>query len=210
MSRRQRVSNAPAVHPTHAKILERAVAVLDEDGFDRFSVQRVLDEAEVSRPTLYRHFTDVDGLIEAALIETFRREVDRYVTLAAQVVEQATDLASFREALRTLLLNFSTVPAAVRMQRTHTIVLASTRPKLAAAVAAVQRTLTDGWQTNLEEAQRRGFVRADLDTRAAGVMVQAIALGRIVDDADSHHLTNKRWAQTFFDLIDRAFLNPAT
>ena len=208
MSRRQRVSHTPDVHPTRAKILERAVAALDEDGYDRFSVQRVLDEAEVSRPTLYRHFNDVDGLIEAALIETFRREVDRTLNIATQIVEQSTDVATFRKALRGLLRNFSTVPAAVRIQRSHTIVLTATRPQLAAAIAPVQQTLTDGWQATLEEAQRRGFVRADLNTHSAAVLIQAIALGRIVDDATTHPLTNEQWAQAHFDFIDRTFLNP--
>jgi AcrR family transcriptional regulator len=61
MARRQRSSRAPAVRPTYSKILEQAVVVLNEDGFDRFNVQRVLESAEVSRATLYRHFPDVDS-----------------------------------------------------------------------------------------------------------------------------------------------------
>lgn len=38
-------------------------------------------------------------------------------------------------------------------------------------------------------------------------MIQAIALGRIVDDAASTHLGNERWAQSFFEFIDRTMLS---
>jgi AcrR family transcriptional regulator len=206
MSRRQRSSKAPAVRPTYTKILDHAMAVLNEDGFDRFSVQRVLDEAEVSRATLYRHFPDVDALIEAALIEAFRQEVDLYLNIVTGLIEQSSDPTMFRNELRTLIDAFSTLPAVVRLHRTHTIALAATRPQLAAAIATVQETLTDGWDTTLQDAQHRGFVRADLDTRAAAVLIQAMALGRIVDDAATNHLDNQRWAQTFFEIVDRAIL----
>lgn len=194
------------MRPTYRKILDEAMAVLTEDGFDQFNVQRVLDRAEVSRATLYRHFPDVDGLIEAALIETFRQEVDLYLNRSAELIERSPDRTAFRDGVRTLLQDFSTVPAIVRLRRTHTIALAATRPELAAAIAPIQQSLIDGWESTLAEATKRGFMRTDLDIRATGVMIQAIALGRIVDDAATSHLDNDRWAQVFFDVVDRAFL----
>lgn len=182
--------------------------MLDEDGFDRFSVQRVLDGAEVSRATLYRHFPDVDGLIEAALVETFRREVDFYSGRVAELVQSAADIPTFRAELRKLLQTFSSSPPLNRLRRTHTFALASTRPRLAAAIAAVQETLTDGWDATIQEAQRRDLARKDLDSRAAAIIIQSMALGRIVDDAAESHLSNKRWAKTFMEFIDRAVLAP--
>ena len=209
MSRRQRSTKAPAVRPTYTKILEHAMAVLNEDGFDRFSVQRVLDTAEVSRATLYRHFPDVDTLIEVALVENFRGVVNLYLGMVADMVERTSDLEGFRTAVRAFLETFSTIPATVRLQRTHTIALGSTRPNLAEAIASVQETLTDGWDATFQEAQRRGFLRRDLDTRAVAVILQSMGLGRIVDDAATTHLGNERWAQAMFEFVDRAILSPA-
>ena len=150
MARRQRSSRAPAVRPTYSKILEQAVLVLNEDGFDRFNVQRVLESADVSRATLYRHFPDVDSLIEAALVHTFRQVVDFYISAATNLVESSADLAAFRTAVRTFLDNFATIPSTVRLQRTHTIALGATRPELAAAIAEAKEELTDGWDTALD------------------------------------------------------------
>jgi len=206
MTRRQRGSRAPAERPTYRRILDQAVLVLDEDGFDRFNVQRVLDGAAVSRATLYRHFPDVDGLIEAALIHTYRQVVDLNLGIASDLVETSQDLASFRDAVWTFLRNFSTIPADVRVRRTHTIALAASRPTLARAIAAAQEDLTDGWDTAFRLAQQRGLLRADLDTRAAAVMLQAMALGRIVDDASATRIDNDRWARAFFEFVERTML----
>jgi AcrR family transcriptional regulator len=206
MSRRQRLSKPLPGSTTHEKILSRAMVVLSEDGFDRFSVQRVLDGAEVSRATLYRHFPDVDGLIEAALVENFRQVVDLYLNIARQLLDDSPDLATFREGVRTLLQNFSSVPAVVRLQRTHTIALTTTRPQLAVAIAEVQEALTDGWEATLQDAQRRGFVRSEIDARVAAVFIQSMTLGRIVDDAAVSHVSNERWAQTFFEFVDKTIL----
>lgn len=208
MSRRQRISKAPAVRPTYSKILEQAMLVLNEDGFDRFSVQKVLEGAEVSRATLYRHFPDVDALIEAALVENFRQVVDLYTRVVSELIEFSTDLSGFREGLRAFLKGFSSIPPEVRLRRTHTIALGSTRPELGAAIAPVQETLTDGWEQNLRRAQRRGFIRKDLDTRVAAVVIQAITLGRIVDDAAVSHVGDERWANSIFEFLDRAYFEP--
>jgi AcrR family transcriptional regulator len=207
-SRRQRITKAPAERPTYRKILDTAVAVLYEDGFDRFNVQRVLDEAEVSRATLYRHFPDVDGLIETALVETFRQELDRFQGMAVELVERSTDVTSFRHEVRQFFEVFSSIPAVFRLRRTHTFALASSRPGLAATVAIIQETLTDSWESTIQTAQHKGLIRKDLDSRAAAVMIQSIALGRIVDDTAVSHISNEQWADMFFQLIDRTMIVP--
>lgn len=64
MYRRQRATYEEARQPTQTRILNAAVTVMREDGFDRLNIQRVLELAEVSRATLYNRFGDVDSLIE--------------------------------------------------------------------------------------------------------------------------------------------------
>lgn len=208
MSRRQRTRRHEGAHPTYDKILEQATTVLSEDGFDQFNVQRVLDGAEVSRATLYNHFADVDTLIEAALVATFAQETDLYRSRVARVIDDAHDDATFREALRTLINDFSHLPASVRLRRTHTIALGTTRPSLAASIAEIQDQITETWSTTIREAQARGFVRNDLDPHAAAVMVLSLTIGRIVNDAAGNQISDEQWASAFFDILDRAMLTP--
>lgn len=206
MSRRLRSSRAPAERPTFRKILDQACAVLRDDGFDLFNVQRVLDGAHISRATLYRHFPDVDGLIEAAPVENFRRDVYVNLSTVTGLVAQVHDNEAFRNGIRAVIQSLGHLPARLRLQRTHTIVLGSTRPELAAAVASVQEELTSGWESAILQAKERGFVRTDLDVRAVAVLILSLTLGRIVDDAAAHQLDNGRWAAAFFDIVDRSFL----
>lgn len=204
--RRQRALRPPAERPSYRKILEHAISVLNDDGFDRFNVQRVLDEANVSRATLYRHFPDVDGLIEAALIEIFRKEIFINLRLVSELVASSTDFEAFRDGLRRVVSSVSELPPAVRLRRAHIVTLAHTRPAFGSAVASVQQDLTDGWGLALQEIVRRGFARQDLDIPAVAVIVQSIGIGRIIDDAAVTHLSDEQWANAYFEYLDRVVL----
>ena len=168
----------------------------------------MLDEAEVSRATLYNHFTDVDTLIEAALVETFARESAQLRTRFGELIEQSTDRASFIKALRAYFTLHGKVPTEVRMRRAHTISLSSTRPTLAAAIAVVQDEVTAAWQEAIEELQRRGYLRADLDARTMAVMSQAIPLGRITDDVATEQVGDKRWTAMWIHVVEQSFVTP--
>lgn len=206
MSRRQRSRRADGEHPTYTAILEQAVVVLTEDGFDRFNVQRVLDRAQVSRATLYNHFGDVDTLIEAALVATFTRETDLYRARLANIVDDAPDRAAFRTALMALMNDFSRLPATVRLRRAHTIVLSASRPQLATAVAGLQDQINETWSRTIRNGQARGFIRTDIDPHEAAVMVLSLTLGRIVDDVAGSGIGDERWAAAAFDIFDRAMV----
>jgi AcrR family transcriptional regulator len=208
MSRRQRSRPQDGDNPTSARILEQAMIVVTEDGFDQFNVQRVLDGAGVSRTTLYNHFTDVDTLIERALVATFAQETDHYVALLGTIVADAPDRAAFGDAVRSLITAFSHLPAAVRLRRTHTIALGAARPTLQASIAEQQDRITAAWATTISDAQQRGFIRRDLEPHATAVMVLSITIGRIVDDAAGEQISDQQWASAFIDIAERAILTP--
>ena len=209
MSRRKRLERTPNGAPIREKVLVQAMELLAKEGFDRFNVQRVLDGAGVSRATLYRHFPDVDGLIEAAMVEIFRQQVDLTLGAARDLVELSTDREMFRDGLRPLLEALSKTPAQVRIQRAHTLVLGASRPELGKAVATVQESLNDGWEEVVRSAQMRGLVRKDVDPRTVGVLVQSLSLGRIIDEVAVKQMGDTNWAKALFDVLDRAFFTEA-
>ena len=209
MSRRKRLERTPNGAPIREKLLVQAMELLANDGFDRFNVQRVLDGAGVSRATLYRHFPDVDGLIEAAMVEIFRQQVDLNLRAARELVELSTDKEMFRDGIGRLLEALSKTPAQVRILRAHTVVLGTSRPELGKAVATVQESLNDGWEEVVRSAQMRGLVRKDVDPRTVGVLVQSLTIGRIIDEVAVKHMGDTNWAKALFDVLDRAFFTEA-
>ena len=209
MSRRKRLERTPNGAPIREKLLVQAMELLANDGFDRFNVQRVLDGAGVSRATLYRHFPDVDGLIEAAMVEIFRQQIDLNLRAARELVELSTDKEMFRDGIGRLLEALSKTPAQVRILRAHTVVLGTSRPELGKAVATVQESLNDGWEEVVRSAQMRGLVRKDVDPRTVGVLVQSLTIGRIIDEVAVKPMGDTNWAKALFDVLDRAFFTEA-
>lgn len=205
MYRRQR-STTTEPNPTEARVLEAAVAVLTEFGFDRFSVPQVLERAGVSRATLYNHFADVDTLIEAALVATFGQELAQSRETITAFLAASPDAATFRANLQSFVIGLSRLPASVRLRRAHTLALTPSRPALAAAIAEVQDRITEEWTQLIVELQSRGFIRPEVEPRLAAVLIQMSGIGRVVDDAASERIGDEGWAAIYFEMIDRTLL----
>ncbi len=64
-------------------VLRAALAVLEQDGTEKFSVRTVCALANVTAPTLYHHFGSADGLLNAAVAEAFEEFLARKKVVAA-------------------------------------------------------------------------------------------------------------------------------
>ena len=72
----------------------------------------------------------------------------------------------------------------VRRNRAATIGLSLHQPAIADALAVEQRHTTEVMAAALARAQSRGFIHPAVDTTAAALMFQAIALGLVLADVD--------------------------
>jgi len=196
------------MHPTYEKILNTAVEVLIEQGFDRFNVQDVLDRAEISRGTLYHHYGDVDSVIEAALAASYSRELIATREAIREIIVRCKTLTEFRRELKRLVDVYAKLPAMVRVRRVHTIALCQTRPDLDNAIRIEQDANNLEWQELIELAQEKGFVRKDIDARVGSALVQGIGISRVVDEVSSEPLSNERWAEMLFQIYDALLLTP--
>jgi AcrR family transcriptional regulator len=206
--RQHRRATGAQMHPTYEKILNTAVGVLMEQGFDRFNVQDLLDRAEVSRGTLYHHFGDVDSVIEAALAASFSQELTANRRTIEELVNRCKTATEFRRELRRLIDGYSALPPSVRIRRAHTISLCTTRPDLDAAIRAEQDVSNQAWQAVIELAQEKGFARKDLDSREGASLAQGIGISRIVDEVSSDPLSDERWSELAFRIYEAVFLVP--
>ncbi len=58
---------------TRRAILQATDTLLVEEGFERFSMRRLADRCGYTAPTIYHHFGDKNGLLDALIDERFRR-----------------------------------------------------------------------------------------------------------------------------------------
>ena len=77
------------------QLLDVTKAIVAERGFHAVSIEAVAREAGISRPIVYGHFTDLQGLLEA-LVE---REGERALAQLAKVLPVALDPGDPREQL---------------------------------------------------------------------------------------------------------------
>ena len=140
--------------------MDAAEACFDKYGIAKTTMDDIAKMAGVSRPTVYRHFSDRDTLILAVVIRRSRQLIDR----AQKFLRKQ---GSFQEQLVEGLIFI------VDKGRKDPFVRLLVSPEhmslanqiLGAATAAVDLAY-EMWEPILIEAQERGELRADLDLRA--------------------------------------------
>lgn len=67
----------PRVRRTRGLILSSFESLLAEKNFESISVQDVTDKAQVNRATFYAHFQDKYALLDYAISQMFRQEIEK-------------------------------------------------------------------------------------------------------------------------------------
>ena len=67
----------PRVKRTRSLILQAFGSLLAEKGFESISVQDITDKAEINRATFYAHFQDKYDLLNKAIGQMFRHEIEK-------------------------------------------------------------------------------------------------------------------------------------
>jgi AcrR family transcriptional regulator len=108
-------------HPeTRGQILRAALKHFAHSGYAAASVQKIVDEARVSKPALYYHFTDKAGLFQALVDEAhdaryrlMHEAAAKTADFQGQLVEIVTSLFDYMQNNRELMrIAFSTAFAA--------------------------------------------------------------------------------------------------
>jgi AcrR family transcriptional regulator len=76
-SKEMEVKLDPRVKRTRGLILQAFGELLAEKGFESISVQDVTDKAEINRATFYKHFVDKYALLDYAITQFFRKEIEK-------------------------------------------------------------------------------------------------------------------------------------
>jgi AcrR family transcriptional regulator len=134
-------------------VLTGARALLLEDGDEGFTIRKVAERCGYSAPTIYHHFRDKTGLIDAVLEEEFRE----LVTELAAVAPDAEPLETVRARIRFIVDFCSRNP-------THYRLMSAVRPASAEPVPSAEETRL-AFERPLEELAAAGRLRsADLET----------------------------------------------
>lgn len=184
------------VHPTATRLMDTVSTMLDSTNPHDIIVDDVLKHSGVSRSSLYHHFGDFSGLIQATLLRRFSQNVAADSQAMMSVAESSQTKEDYWIRIRELSA-FTQLPsrARIRAERARIISTASSDPDFQRALSKEQDSLTHAMAEAIEVAQNNGWVTKELSPQAISVFLQAYSLGRAVDDIAGDRLPNEEWIQ---------------
>ena len=176
------------------QILDLAIQAIDMGGEAAIRVNDIATQAGVTVPTLYRHFGNRDGLVEAAQTQRFRETqfVDSSIFAASLAKCKSKD--DLRKAIRKeLLTHFDEDRWELRQVRLNALGAGYARPELSASLALAQKQGAMGITEMLLPFQKMGWIRKDVDLLATVYWFMGQILGRVLIEMGDNPVSQKKW-----------------
>lgn len=170
-----------------AKLLDSAIAAIEEGGEAGLRVQEVAREAGLSVSAIYHRFGSRQGLVEAAqerrFISTWSDMVRRDLTGLEMIITTAKD----QDQLRSMLSKMGDSVAGAerapgRVKRMTIIGSAVTQPGLRQIIADFYRDYGAATAKLHLQAMQEGLFRADFNPALVGAWLHAQLFGRVTGD----------------------------
>lgn len=191
---------------TRERLVEAAVALIDEHGIDRLRLSDVAAAVGIAEPSVYKSFASKDALVIAASIVRYERGLLDMSAAFVKLVEQARSREDFRATVRSILQSaFDEERAHLRASRLNVIDLAQNRPELAEQVLAAQRRTDEVLGAALARAAASGWIRSDIDPEALGLFAYTVINGRTIIELDPRRSHAAEWDRLAIEGVLAAF-----
>ena len=198
MSERKR---APRREPDLDAVLRAAVDSLLRNGERGFRLEPIMEATGISRSSLYHHFGDRDGLIEAASVEIYFREVIDNMEWIVADLEKVGSLPELKSEVSRLVRAIAAMPSDTRWNRLKILAACQHRPTLLRRLAEVQTEITDRYSRVLQRFVDRGWYRPGMQPREIASLMQGLTLARVVRDMDDDRLPDDEWVGMFENVL---------
>lgn len=184
--------------PVMRTVLEAVAERLMEGDEILIRIPEICESTGVNYGSVYHHFGSREGVIDAAYSLIFSRLVEDDIVALAQVNESADTFDEYVDAIRPVLerISFGPERLARRAMRSRIVAAALTRPDLRALIARDQSRLTNELLRIANYGQQRGWMRRDVSGNSIAILMQAVALGRTMDDLALIPMSDIEWEQT--------------
>ena len=164
---------------TRTRIMEAGAAVFARLGYHGTSLDKVAAEAGMTKGAVYWHFSSKQDLFLAIL----DHHLNRQMRLLPRQFDQTLQSADPETALAEWLAAQFCLPGEEdgRPMLFLEFVTSSREPEVRERLRKVHGLMLDGAAAYIGEMQRRGWLRPDLDPRAAALMIDALLKGLVVE-----------------------------
>jgi len=168
---------------SRGQLIDVALRMILERGIDALRIDDVVAEVGVTKGSLYWHFEDRHALVKAAIAE----QINRFSAETIARVSEALAVSASKDDYLARIVPFIIDPfdqsmVRERWGRLGILVESQADPELLAMMRDVQGRHLEVVVELMTDAQRRGFLREDLDPRAVAVALSVINLGSNIID----------------------------
>lgn len=190
--------------PVIQAVLDETCRRLIDEDESLIRVPDICEATGVNYGSVYHHFGSREGLIDAAYHNMFYEYAEHDIEILRNITEGSETLTEFVAGMSGMAGTFSTGAARARRRalRIRIVAASLTRPELFEKISATQDQVTEALTKLVEHGQSRGWIRKDLTSQALSVMVQALLVGRILDDISGRPVTPEEWEPVMFVLFD--------
>lgn len=173
----------------------------------RITTTMVLKEAGVARNTLYLHFDNHAHLLETALLSSFSDAVQKNLCSFETAIEKPKTKSEFVRRITAILEESqSRSRRKFRVERCRLIVHAETNESFAAVMATEQNRINAEFSKLFERCREKGWMKGAIGSPAAAVLIQALTLGKVIDDISGKKLTEDAWLDTYLTIVNTVIL----
>ncbi|HET7658200.1 MAG TPA: TetR/AcrR family transcriptional regulator [Bacillales bacterium] len=151
--------------PKYKKIIDAAVIVIAENGFDQAQISKIARQAGVADGTIYLYFKNKEDL----LISLFREKMGQFIE---HIENEIAEKQSVEEKMLTLIdMHFKQLSADYRLAIVTQLELRQSNKGLRAKIGEVLKRYLAVIDDILEKGIEQGVFHPDLDVRIARQMI---------------------------------------
>ena len=190
-------------HPTKEALIETVVVLLEGTPLDQITSEQVLAISGISRGSLYHHFEDFSELLELAQVRRFSEYVDNAVEVLSTVLESCVTREDLIVRLIEVTKYFQAQDLAqARLERLTAISKVPNNPRMAISLGFEQNRLSEALADLYQDVITKGWGNRNIQPRTASVIIQALTVGRAVDDFTPDKVDQENWIKTISMIIE--------
>ena len=175
-------------------LIDHALIELNKNGAANFDLDAVLRRSKTSKGSLYHHFGSKNGLIVAVETEQIKSGLTSDNEVLRQMIEACKSPQEFLNAIELVIRAGAGEPTReVRRQLIRSIAFAQHDKNLAATLRETSIKGTQYFAETLAIAQRRGWLKDDIDITALSFWLQGLFIGQIMTDITDVETTDEDW-----------------
>lgn len=194
---------------TRERLLAATIETIDRGGEQAVRVREVAAAVGVAEPSIYHFFGSREALLDEAQASRYERTRGALHEDFRSASRRCTSADEFFALVRASLAQYCQPERSwARAVRTEILGLAQSRPSLAARVVAEQRAAMRLTSDGFAFAQRKGWVRYDLDPEALSVWIAGQVNSRLLVEIDPDRVDGAAWNRAFVDAVMAVLVAP--